>query len=266
MPIYQRGQFNGVVITFDDLTDLIVAQKQAAWSDVARRLAHEIKNPLTPIQLSAERLLKKYLPQIAHESQTFTQLTQTIAQQVENIRKLLDEFSLFARLPTPTFRSCDVLKVCQQAVFLVQTTFPHIHFTCTCKSASSCLMMQGDEALLHQVIMNMLQNAAQALLQLPVARKSPKVTVSLTAREEEICISVCDNGPGFPEEHLQRLADPYVTFAQGGTGLGLSISKKIVQDHGGSMILKNNSKGAEVKLMFPINRGKGAVALCNQKS
>jgi two-component system nitrogen regulation sensor histidine kinase NtrY len=256
-PIHQEKAFSGFVITFDDLTDLIAAQKQAAWSDVARCLAHEIKNPLTPIQLSTERLLKKYLPQIADGQQTFVQLTQTIERQVGNIRRLLDEFSLFARFPNPTFQPCDLQKVCQQAIFLAQTTYSNIRFTYTCKSTFSCLMIQGDDSLLHQVIMNILQNAAQALGRSSHVRQSSIVAVNLAIRGEEIHVRIRDNGPGFPQEHLRQLTDPYVTFTQGGTGLGLSISKKVVQDHGGSMLLRNNKRGAEVKLVFPISKEKG---------
>jgi two-component system nitrogen regulation sensor histidine kinase NtrY len=249
-PTNLEGQLDGFVVTFDDLTELIAAQKKAAWSDVARRLAHEIKNPLTPVQLSAERLYRKYLSQITTEPDTFAQLTHTIGKQVENIRKLLDEFSLFARLPDPILRPCDLLKICQQTVFLVQTAYPKIQLTCACKNKLERVMMKGDEGLLRQVIINLLQNAACALGQAVVLQENPIIDVEISVKNKEIVVAISDNGSGFPEEHLQRLTDPYVTFSQGGTGLGLAIVKKIVQDHGGSMVLRNRERGAEVRLTF----------------
>lgn len=260
-PTSRENQFDGWVVTFDDLTDLIAAQKKAAWGDVARRLAHEIKNPLTPIQLAAERLHRKYSAQIATELDTFERLTETITQQVDTIRKLLDEFSLFARLPEPSLRTCDLQKLCEQAVFLARTTYPTIQVTLTCKKEESAATIEGDERLLQQAFLNLLKNSAHALLEGPTPLgRPPAIEICLSKGKKNVKITFLDNGPGFPEARLEDLTDSYVTFSQGGTGLGLAIAKKIVQDHKGSMVLKNRRKGAEVCLTFLLEKDRGQQA------
>jgi two-component system nitrogen regulation sensor histidine kinase NtrY len=254
-PTYHGEQFNGGVMTLDDLTEFVAIQKKAAWSDVARHLAHEIKNPLTPIQLAIERLSRKYKPQITSELEIFTQLTQTVERQVANIRKLLDEFSRFARFPEPMLRSCDLAKLCTQIVFLAQTTYPHLHFVYT---KSKSIFIKGDEELLQQAFLNIVQNAVNALSQNSSSNATSIITLRLTKRKGVARLSFCDNGPGFPASSLSHLVDPYITFSQGGTGLGLAVVNKIIQGHGGTMVLRNRKEGAEVLLTFPLETNESA--------
>jgi two-component system nitrogen regulation sensor histidine kinase NtrY len=254
-PTYHGRQFDGGVMTLDDLTEFVAIQKKAAWSDVARYLAHEIKNPLTPIQLAIERLSRKYKPQITSESEIFTQLTQTVERQVANIRKLLDEFSRFARFPEPMLRSCDLAKLCTQITFLAQTTYPHLHLVYT---KSKPLFIKGDEELLQQAFLNIVQNAVNALNQDFSSTTTPMITLRLMKRKGIARLSFRDNGPGFPASSLSHLTDPYVTFSQGGTGIGLAVVNKIIQGHGGTMVLRNRKEGAEVFLTFPLETSESA--------
>jgi two-component system nitrogen regulation sensor histidine kinase NtrY len=229
------------VVTFSDLTDMIMVQRKAAWSEVARRVAHEIKNPLTPIQLSAERIKRKYLPQITEDTQIFSELINVIVRQVGDIKRLIDEFNFFARLPNPNLKECNPYDICNQAVLLMQNASDDVDVTFHHDNKNDISNIRADEQLLHQSVVNLIQNAINALS--TVSNKDKKVVVSL--EQTDICtkITVEDNGPGFPKEKIEALTMPYFTLMPKGTGLGLAIVKKIVQDHGGELFLEESSLG-----------------------
>jgi len=236
------------VVTFTDLTDILLAQRKAAWSEVARRVAHEIKNPLTPIQLSAERIKRKYLKQISEESDTFVNLTDVIVKQVGDIKRLLDEFNFFARLPEPKLVSCNFFDICSQAVFLMQNVADDviIHFD----NVDKVCKINADERLLHQSIVNLIQNAINALG--TVQRDGKAIWISLYKNDNRVILQVDDNGPGLPKEKMESLATPYFTLMPKGTGLGLAIVKKIIQDHQGELLFGESAHGgAKVILSLP---------------
>jgi two-component system nitrogen regulation sensor histidine kinase NtrY len=240
-----------LVITFSDLTDMVAAQRKAAWSEVARRVAHEIKNPLTPIQLSAERIKRKYLPQITKDAKVFSELTNVIIRQVGDIKRLIDEFNFFARLPEPNLKECNLYDICSQAIFLMQNSSEDVKVTFSSYEKNSPVI-RADERLLHQSIVNLIQNAINALS--TVSKKNKKVVVSL--EQTPVCIKVLveDNGPGFPKEKMETLATPYFTLMPKGTGLGLAIVKKIVQDHGGELFFEESIHGgAKVIMSLPLS-------------
>ncbi|NDH60589.1 MAG: PAS domain-containing sensor histidine kinase [Alphaproteobacteria bacterium] len=243
----------GSVVTFDDVTDLMSAQRMAAWGDVARRIAHEIKNPLTPIQLSAERLKRRYLKQIKDDPETFTICTDTIIRQVGDIGRMVDEFSSFARMPRPTVQAEDAKELCQQALFLQRNGNADIRYT-------SCLpdvpvALTCDRRQVGQVLTNILKNAAEA-----IEGREPSLTgplppgeISLTLADDGATVSLVieDNGKGLPKEGRERLTEPYMTTRSKGTGLGLAIVKKIMEDHGGYLALEDREGGgARISLVF----------------
>ncbi|MFM7345043.1 MAG: ATP-binding protein [Tagaea sp.] len=242
----------GLVATFDDVTDLEAAQRKAAWSDVARRIAHEIKNPLTPIQLSAERLKRKYLPEITSDPETFRLCTDTIVRQVGDIGRMVDEFSNFARMPAPKISDEDAADLVRQTAFLQQSARGDVEWIVDLPPAAMKLKL--DPRQIGQALTNLLQNALDAIAgregsDLP----RPRVEVRL-ARDAEgrPFVSVADNGKGLPKENRDRLTEPYVTTRAKGTGLGLAIVKKIMEDHGGTVILADREGGgAVVTLRFP---------------
>jgi two-component system nitrogen regulation sensor histidine kinase NtrY len=241
----------GYVVTFDDITELLSAQRKAAWADVARRIAHEMKNPLTPIQLSAERLKRKYLKEIKSDPETFIACTDTIVRQVGDIGRMVDEFSSFARMPQPIMKDQDVRETVQQAVFLQRTGFPKTRFETILPATP--FVVRCDERLIGQALTNLLKNAAEAVEAregegLPAGR----VVARLLLQPQGPTIEIEDNGRGLPPEHRERLTEPYVTTRAKGTGLGLAIVKKIMEDHGGDMTLGDAvGGGARVSLVFP---------------
>ncbi len=243
------GDVIGYVVTFDDITELLSAQRTAAWADVARRIAHEIKNPLTPIQLSAERLKKKYLKQITNDPDTFSICTDTIVRQVGDIGRMVDEFSSFARMPRPDLKSEDLTDICRQAIFLERNRNPDIEFTDAFPEKP--LSLRCDVRQIGQALTNLLKNASESINERVSADENDKVpgqikcTVSETGDGEErrLYILVEDNGKGLPKELLDRIAEPYVTTRMGGTGLGLAIVKKIMEDHNGELILEDLEGG-----------------------
>lgn len=248
-----KGEILGYVVTFDDITELLSAQRKAAWADVARRIAHEIKNPLTPIQLSAERLRRRYLSEIHSDIEGFETCTDTIVRQVGDIGRLVDEFSEFARMPAPVLSEDDLADICRRAVFLQRNAHPGLEIDMT--MPKSPLKAFCDGAQIGQALTNILKNAAESLLDPATgsARQSgpAKITVRLARRKGQAVIEVNDNGLGFPPEDLHRLTEPYVTIRTKGTGLGLAIVKKIMEDHGGSLVLENRKGGgARVQLIF----------------
>jgi two-component system nitrogen regulation sensor histidine kinase NtrY len=241
----------GYVMTIDDITGLVTAQRTSAWADVARRIAHEIKNPLTPIQLSAERIQRKYGRVIVEDREIFDQCTATIVRQVDDIRRMVDEFSSFARMPKPAIEPEDLLDTLRQTLFLMRVGHPDITFTDEMPSQS--VTVRFDRRLVGQAVQNVLKNAVEAVLAVPdLAEGEGRIHLRLDVTNGRVVIDITDNGKGFPTENRQRLLEPYVTSREGGTGLGLAIVAKIFEEHGGGIELLDNpeGKGAHVRLWF----------------
>lgn len=231
--------------------ELIITQRKAAWSDVARRIAHEIKNPLTPIQLSAERLKRRYLKEIASDPQTFQNCIDTIIRQVSYIGNLVAEFTSFARMPDPKLISTDLFKLIQEAVFMEKQAHPHIDFIYNTPSQS--IMWLCDPQQISQVLTNLLQNSILAIIEDQKYNSNKKGLIHLEIHQEknQLSILIEDNGLGFPKENRERLLEPYYTTREQGTGLGLAIVSKIVNDHNGHLSLGNSKiGGACVQLTF----------------
>ena len=245
----------GFVVTFDDITELEAAQRKAAWSDVARRIAHEIKNPLTPIQLSAERLKRKYAGEIKSDPETFRICTDTIVRQVSDIGRMVDEFSSFARMPAPSLREEDIGELVRQTVFLQRNGHPHITYDVDLP-ADGPVRLVIDPRQIGQALTNLLKNAAEAIegRDAPADGTVPppgQISVQLVEQADRTSIVVEDNGKGLPVENRERLTEPYVTTRAKGTGLGLAIVKKIMEDHGGVLILEDRlGGGTRVTLAF----------------
>lgn len=242
----------GLVVTFDDVTDLEVAQRTAAWADVARRIAHEIKNPLTPIQLSAERLKRKYLAEIKSDPETFRLCTETIMRQVEDIGRMVDEFSSFARMPAPRMKAENLGELVRRTVFLQSNARAGARFETDIPAEP--VLLRLDAGQVGQALTNLLQNALDAIegregSDLP----PPHVAVRLSRDAQgRTVVAVADNGRGLPKNDRDRLTEPYMTTRAKGTGLGLAIVKKIMEDHGGTVLLADRpGGGAIVSLVFP---------------
>jgi two-component system nitrogen regulation sensor histidine kinase NtrY len=241
---------NRFVITFNDLTNMAIAQRKAAWSEVARRVAHEIKNPLTPIQLSAERIKRKYLSQISVDLETFSSLINIIINQVGNIKRLIDEFNFFARLPEPVLKKCDLSEICKQAVLLMQNVGNNVTINFICDKSN--YLIKADERLIHQSIVNLIQNAINAFSNTDGVDKN--IWVSIKSDVKKVFVVVEDDGPGFPKEKMKSLATPYFTMTPKGSGLGLAIVKKIIQDHKGDLLFENSDRGgARITILFPLS-------------
>jgi two-component system nitrogen regulation sensor histidine kinase NtrY len=243
----------GAVVTFDDVTDLMSAQRMAAWGDVARRIAHEIKNPLTPIQLSAERLKRRYLKQIKEDPETFSICTDTIIRQVGDIGRMVDEFSSFARMPRPTVQPEDAKELCQQALFLQRSGNPEIRYVSTLPDHP--VPLSCDRRQIAQVLTNILKNAAEAIegREAKAGQALPPGEIMLTLRDDDATVRIVveDNGKGLPKDGRERLTEPYMTTRSKGTGLGLAIVKKIMEDHGGRLALDDcEGGGARISLVF----------------
>ncbi|MBI1301194.1 MAG: HAMP domain-containing protein [Alphaproteobacteria bacterium] len=247
----------GLIITFDDITDLQSAQRKAAWSDVARRIAHEIKNPLTPIQLSAERLKRKFGKDIEKDQETFTQMTDTIIKHVKDIGRMVDEFSSFARMPDPVLKVENLSDQIEEDLRLFEQAHNKINFCMTSESADIFVSM--DTRQVRQIMNNLLQNAVDSI-GMSERKESGEIDITVGMHEDLAYVSIHDNGDGFPkDEETIKLTEPYVTHKPKGTGLGLAIVKKIMEDHGGQLILgapswlsqQNKTVGATVVLTFP---------------
>ncbi|OHC74315.1 MAG: hypothetical protein A3G18_02915 [Rhodospirillales bacterium RIFCSPLOWO2_12_FULL_58_28] len=247
----------GYVVTFDDVTELMSAQRKAAWADVARRIAHEIKNPLTPIQLSAERLKSKYLNEIKTSPEIFTNCTDTIIRQVEDIGRMVDEFSSFARMPEPNMKPENLADICRQAVFLEKTRHPEIKFTTMFPDGVKYL--RCDNRQIGQALINLLKNAAESVNERGSSpdndRQPGWVRLLLDEKNDGngaiISIIIEDNGKGLPKERRDRLTEPYITGRDKGTGLGLAIVKKIMEDHNGDLVLEDREGGgAKISIVF----------------
>jgi len=229
------GSRGGHVITFEDITRQLIDQRQAAWSDVARRIAHEIKNPLTPIQLATERLNRRYRKQILVDGELFDELTATIIRQVGDLRKMVDEFSSFARLPKPVFRAEDPVDLARQAVFLQEVAHPRINFAFA--AVGEIERIACDRHQFGQAMTNILKNAIEAIeAKAKNSGDDYRGRISITVQQDDstVQVAVTDNGIGLPQDR-ERIIEPYVTTREKGTGLGLAIVKKIVEEHGGEM-------------------------------
>src|ERR1700754_1379410 len=220
------------IITLDDITELVSAQRTSAWGDVARRIAHEIKNPLTPIQLSAERIRRKFGKAITEDKTVFDQCTDTIIRQVDDIRRMVDEFSRFARMPKPVIEGEDVADTVRQAAFLMKVANPDLDIEVEIREEP--LKAQFDRRLISQALTNIIKNATEAIEQVPPAELDKgRIDVVAQRENDDILIDVIDNGIGLPKVARQRLLEPYVTTRQKGTGLGLAIVGRVLEDHGG---------------------------------
>ncbi len=257
-----EGDDDGSVVTFDDITELVSAQRASAWGDVARRIAHEIKNPLTPIQLSAERLRRKYAAGMKEDRDTFEKLTDTIVRQVGDIKKMVDEFASFARVPKPQMMPADVREAVQEPVILFREAHPSIDFDM--KLPHDPVMISCDQRLLTQAITNLVKNATEAV---EGAGEAPdraadwhgRIQASVECKNDRVDIEIIDNGLGLPKHQRARLLEPYVTTkGNKGTGLGLAIVQKIVEQHGGRLTLEDapDARGALVRLSLPLRAGR----------
>ena len=243
------------VVTLDDITDLVSAQRTSAWADVARRIAHEIKNPLTPIQLSAERLRRKYGGMIGEDRAVFDQCTDTIVRQVDDIKRMVDEFSRFARMPKPVIEAEDMADTVRQTAFLMRVG--HSEVDIEAEVAEDPMPARFDRRLISQALTNVIKNATEAIAAVPAAELGKGSIRVFAAREgDDVVIDVVDNGIGLPKEHRNRLLEPYVTTREKGTGLGLAIVGRIVEEHGGTIELRDaadrmpGQRGAWVRIRF----------------
>ncbi|WP_246564933.1 sensor histidine kinase NtrY-like [Ancylobacter sonchi] len=247
-----READHGWVVTLDDITELVVAQRSSAWADIARRIAHEIKNPLTPIQLSAERLRRRYGKVIGEDREVFDQCTDTIIRQVGDIGRMVDEFSSFARMPKPVVEEQDVAETVRQVVFLMRVGNPEIDIQFD--TPDSAVTARFDRRLISQALTNIVKNATEALAAVDPEEQTepPRIKVGLSADERTVTIDVIDNGKGLPTENRARLLEPYVTTREKGTGLGLAIVGKIMEEHGGGIELADapEGRGAWIRLRF----------------
>ena len=250
----------GYVITFDDVTDLVSAQRLAAWGDVARRIAHEIKNPLTPIQLSAERLKRKYSPMVGAEEDNLSQYCDVIIRQTNDLRRIVDEFSKFARMPEPIKRSVNISKLLKDVILLFEISSAAIKINL--KNPHGDINVNVDETMINQAFTNLIKNAVEAIeskAKLNSTNKfDPEIRIFIKKNVNNFEIIIEDNGIGLPTQERSRLFEPYVTNRENGTGLGLSIVKKIIEEHNGSLELldaspfsNNKDFGAKMRIIFP---------------
>ena len=247
---------DGAVLTFDDITDQLTDQRRAAWSDIARRIAHEIKNPLTPIQLAAERLQRRFGKEISSDQETFTRLTETIVRQVGDLRRMVDEFSDFARMPKPSFREEDVHEIARTALFLHEVAHPDMKFSID--PAAGPIPMVCDRRQLGQALTNVVKNAVEAIEtrrnRNEHSMAGDRVDVRIRSSSDELVIDVMDTGIGLPEDR-ERLTEPYMTTRVRGTGLGLAIVKKIVEEHMGEIaFLDRRGGGTHVRIAFAADK------------
>ena len=245
----------GYVVTFDDVTDLLSAQRKAAWSDIARRIAHEIKNPLTPIELAADRLLKKYRPEDPKKAEQFDQFLTIISRQVGDIGRLVDEFSSFARMPSAVLTKQELTKLIEEQIHLYQDEDNQIKILFS--KPPEPVFVDADSRLIRQVFANLFQNSIDILKESKVEKST--IWVNLRNDWTSVYIDIRDNGPGFRTKNLSKLFEPYVTGRDAGTGLGLAIVQKIIQEHSGQIKLQNHSEGgAQIEISIPLSGEKSS--------
>ncbi len=257
-----EGEPEGIVVAFDDVTDLVSAQRMAAWGDVARRIAHEIKNPLTPIQLSAERVKRKFKPLVGDQSDALEQYTDVIIRQTNDLRRIVDEFSKFARMPDPEMQLTDIGSVLRDVVLLQEAGQPNVCFDVAIPEGS--VYSNADSGMISQAFTNLIKNAGEAI-ETKVEKSGSdefqqRIEVELIVLADEAEIRIADSGVGLPTDRA-RLFEPYVTTRDKGTGLGLPIVKKIIEEHGGSLELTdapifdgNSHFGAMAVITLPLVR------------
>ena len=262
----------GYVVAFDDITDLVSAQRSAAWGDVARRIAHEIKNPLTPIQLSAERIRRKFIAKLDGDEQAVEQMTDVIIRQTYDLRRIVDEFSKFARMPERDKRNEDIAGLLRSAVVLQEAGQPDVSFDIDIPGTP--VLTEIDATMISQAFTNLLKNAGEAIEARQQKQKDDtapgKIIVQMTPSAQQICITVADNGTGLPADR-SRLFEPYVTTRDKGTGLGLAIVRKIIEEHGGSLKLEDadpfdgaDFKGAKAVILLPTQALQGATVMTKE--
>jgi two-component system nitrogen regulation sensor histidine kinase NtrY len=251
----------GSVVTFDDVSELVQAQRTSAWADVARRIAHEIKNPLTPIQLSAERLRRKFGKQVVDDRELFETLTQTIERQTGQIKSMVDEFASFARMPQPVMADQDLRLAVQEPAILFREGHKDVDFTLSIPDTA--VRARFDMRLISQAVTNLIKNAAEAIESYGEAQGRPagykgEIEVRILPMRDRVAIEVIDNGVGLPKQNRAKLLEPYVTTRAKGTGLGLAIVQKVVEQHGGTLALedapptKTRTRGALVRMTLPV--------------
>ena len=256
----------GWVLTFDDMTRLVAAQRYSAWREVARRIAHEIKNPLTPILLSAERLKRKYTKEISTDPEIFENCTETIIRQVGSLEQMVNEFSSFARMPAPEFQTHNFQDIIERILFAQGVAFPEVDFRFEDISGQDVISVSCDERLISQALTNIYKNAAESIservdkagIDLPDGVISSQVSLS----GDHIILGISDNGKGWPLPDKHRLLEPYVTTRETGTGLGLAIVKRIAEDHGGALRLSDRldeNTGAYVEFILPVMSGQNLI-------
>jgi two-component system nitrogen regulation sensor histidine kinase NtrY len=251
----EKSTKSSMVIAFDDVTDLFDAQRTSVWADVARRIAHEIKNPLTPIQLSAERLKRKYKDQIVSDIEVFEDCTDTIIRQVGDLGKIVDEFSAFAKVPSANMSKYDICDTIRQAVLLQKITFESIKIKMDLPEDE--IIFNFDRRLISQALINLIKNASESIFSNNKNITEGLIEISLKDLGEEVSIQIKDNGIGFPSNDTDKLLEPYYTTREMGTGIGLSVVKNIIEVHKGIIKLDNklteNSSviGAIVTLFIP---------------
>ena len=254
------GEDEGYVIAFDDVTDLVTAQRMAAWGDVARRIAHEIKNPLTPIQLSAGRIKRKFRNRVGEDADQLDQMTDVIVRQTEDLRRIVDEFSKFARMPEPERTLQDLVQIVRDAVPLQKAQDDR---TIDAHLPEGEILAELDATMIGQALTNLIKNAGEAIETLYQKDGVPEghvptVRVEVTPHAKRVDIAISDNGIGLPEDR-SRLFEPYVTTRKEGTGLGLPIVKKIIEEHGGTLVLTDaepldgsGKRGARAEITLPL--------------
>ena len=248
------------MIAFDDVTDLVTAQRMAAWGDVARRIAHEIKNPLTPIRLSAERIKRKFRATAGEDAAALDSMTDVIVRQTEDLRRIVDEFSKFARMPEPETSRHDLVSLVRDAVTLQQASET---VEIVADLPESPIVADLDDTMIGQALTNLIKNAGEAIESLYEKKGAPsghepRVHVAVTSNDESAFVAISDNGIGLPEDR-SRLFEPYVTTREKGTGLGLPIVKKIIEEHGGTLTLTDaepldgsGQVGARAEIVLPL--------------